>query len=115
MLLGTPSGKLVWSNNEVLRVTGSGDGWLRYSDGLQLCSGATIIHASGISVINFQLPFKHSSYRVFTQIIGSDDVSRINYNVLVSPLSLSSVKLTGIAGNTLGALGIFWMAIGYWR
>ena len=117
-LRGVPSdGVLSWDNRAISTIAkSSAHECVRYQEtGLQICWGLAAIPSSGVLVLNFQNPFRDAGYRVFTQIFGNEDAAKLNYSVLSAPMTESSVKLTSIVGSGSGQLGIFWMAIGYWR
>ena len=117
-LRGDPSdGVLSWDNRAISTIAkSSAHECVRYQEtGLQICWGSATIPSSGVLVLNFQNPFRDAGYRVFTQILGNEDAAKLNYSVLSAPMTESSVKLTSIVGSGRGQLGIFWMAIGYWR
>ena len=118
-LRGDPSdGALSWDNRAISTIAkSSAHECVRYQEtGLQICWGVAHIPASGVLMFNFPKPFRDAGSRLYTQIIGNESAAVQHYNVLIDSLSSSSVKFVGISGNRLGGpLGIFWMAIGYWR
>lgn len=113
MLLGTPSGNLIWANNEVLRITGIGDGWIRINPNIQICFGSSITQSAGNTIINYAVPFKQTPF-VNATIIGDKNDAGITYNCLVSSSSTFLNTTSLINGILSGAVAFFWTAIGYY-
>lgn len=113
MLLGTPSGKLVWANNEVLRVTGSGPGWVRFNPNIQICFGNSITTSENFVTVAYGAPFSQNP-SVTTTVIGDSYNAGVTYTCLVST-STTSFRTTSFENGGLApGVVFFWIAIGYY-
>lgn len=113
ILLGTPSGKLVWSNNEVLRITGSGPGWVRFNPNIQICFGNSITTSENFVTVAYGAPFSQNP-SVTTTIIGDGYNAGVTYTCLVST-STTSFRTTSFENGGLApGVVFFWIAIGYY-
>ncbi len=112
-LLGTPSGRLLWSGKEVLRVTGSGDGWVRFYPNLQICFGYSVTLPQGSVTVNYGAPFSHTP-SVNTTFTGNENNVGVIYTCLVESDN-TAFKLTSLLNGTLsGSTMLFWTAFGYY-
>jgi hypothetical protein len=111
-LVGTPAGGLSWAGNEVLRITGIGDGWVRFNPNIQICFGSGQTTSEGSVTVSFGAPFSFIS-SITTSIIGGN--SGADYTVLVDSFAQNTFK-AGVQRN--GALeprvSFCWYAIGYY-
>lgn len=113
MLLGTPSGKLVWANNEVLRVTGSGPGWVRFNPNIQICFGNSVTTSENFVTIAYGAPFSQNP-SVTATVIGDSYNAGVAYTCLVST-STTSFRTTSFENGGLApGVVFFWTAIGYY-
>ena len=77
--LGTPSGRLLWSGNDVLYVNGSGFGWLRYSDGVQICWGVIGIPKDVFNtVVNLPVPYANNQYVISAIYLDAGNIPSVN-------------------------------------
>lgn len=113
-LLGTSSGRLIWSGNEVIRVTGSGYGWVRYSDGLQICWGSSGIETNRINaVVNLPVPFINTGYSPvvnYTDANNTPSVSVTAGNKTTTAFAIAAANPNYNWGRLLD-----WVAIGRWN
>lgn len=117
MLLGTPSGRLFWSGNAVLCVTGSGRGWVRYSDGVQICWGAVRTSNNGGTTVSFGSPFSDTTYVVNTTIAGymSSGNNSNNWTCVAERIGAVSMNIWSFNNGYLAPnVDIFYTSIGYW-
>ena len=113
VLLGTPSGKLVWSNNEVLRLTGSGPGWVRFNPNIQICFGNSITTSENFVTVAYGAPFSQNP-SVTTTVIGDSYNAGVTFTCLVST-STTSFRTTSFGdGGLAPGVVFFWIAIGYY-
>lgn len=113
MLLGTPSGNLIWANNEVLRVTGIGAGWIRINPNIQICFGSSITQSTGNVTINYAVPFSQIP-SVNATVIGDANNAGAIYTCLVSSSNTFLNTTSLINGVLSGSVVFFWTAIGYY-
>lgn len=113
MLLGTSSGRLLWSGNEVLRVTGAGDGWIRFYPNLQICYGSSITQSAGYVTTSYPVPFNQIP-SVNATIIGDVNNAGAVYTCLVSSSNTSFNTTSLLNGVLSGSVMFFWTAIGYY-
>lgn len=113
-LLGTTSGRLLWSGNEVIRATGLGEGWVRYSDGLQICWGAVVIMANYVNaVVNLPVPFSNTGYSAvaaYTDVGNTPGVSTTAGNKTTTAFAVAAASPYYDWGRLLD-----WVAIGRWK
>lgn len=113
MLLGTPSGKLLWSNNEVLCITGSGPGWVRFNPNIQICFGNSVTTSENFVTVAYGAPFSQNP-SVTTTVIGDSYNAGVTYTCLVST-STTSFRTTPFENGGLApGVVFFWIAIGYY-
>lgn len=112
MLLGTSSGRLVWSGNEVLRITGIGDGWVRFNPNIQICFGFGQATSEGSLTVSFGAPF--ALIRSITaSVMGSS--AGADYTVLVDSFTQNTFKAWAYCNGALAPMVSFcWYAIGYY-
>lgn len=114
MLLGTTSGRLIWSNSEVLRVIGTGGGWVRYSDGLQICWGGILIPTNSVgTAVNLPVPYANNGYIITAMYTDVNSIPSVN----VAVGNKTSNAFTIVAANPNYNWGRFceWITIGYWK
>lgn len=64
-LVGKPDGDLQWGSERLLSISAYGSGWLRYSDGLQICWGSNKIGSNHIkATVTLPMPFANEGYFV---------------------------------------------------
>lgn len=112
-LLGTPAGSLLWQGNEVLRVTGAGDGWIRFYPNLQICYGYSITQAAGHVTANYPVPFNQIP-SVNATIIGDANNAGAVFTCLVSSSNTFFNTTSLLNGALSGSVVFFWTAIGYY-
>lgn len=114
-LLGTPAGNLLWAGNEVLRITGIGNGWVRFNPNLQICFGNGNTGANGYVTVNYGVPFAGIT-SVITTINGDMNAARYKLGILAQLVNSSSftVSTTGDGALSTG-IGFYWYAIGYYK
>lgn len=113
ILLGTPSGKLLWSANEVLHITGSGPGWIRFNPNIQICFGNSFTTSNNFAIITYGAPFSQNP-SVTTTVIGDIHNAGVTYTCLVST-STTAFRNTSLGnGGLVPGVAFFWIAIGYY-
>ena len=112
--LGTPSGRLLWSGNDVLCVNGSGGGWLRYSVGLQICWGGIIIPQDRFNtVVNLPVPYVNNGYVISAMYT---DVNNIPSVVVATGNKIPNAFAIAAASPAYNWNRYCeWITIGYWK
>lgn len=111
-LVGTPAGNLSWSGKEVLRVTGIGDGWVRFNPNIQICFGTGMSTSEGSVTVSFGAPFSLIC-SITTSIKGGN--SGADYTALVNTFTQNTFKVWTHRNGALEPLIAFcWYAIGYY-
>lgn len=114
ILRGFPDGSLLWAENKVLCVTGSGGGWLRYSDGLQFCWGGIVIPQNAVNtVVNLPVPYVNNSYVISAMYIDANNTPR----VVVTVGNKNTFAFTIAAASPYYSWARYceWFTIGYWK
>ncbi len=98
----------------MLRVTGSGDGWIRFYPNLQICFGYSVTLPQGSVTVNYGAPFSHTP-SVNTTIVGDDNKAGAIYTCLVASNNNTAFKLTSFLNGTLvSSVVLYWTAFGYY-
>lgn len=112
-LIGTTAGNLLWSGNEVARITGMGDGWIRFNPNIQICFGSGASTSEGPVTVSFGAPFSLIK-SITTSIIGGGNVGA-DYTVLVDTFTQNTFKAwTHRNGVLTPIISFCWYAIGYY-
>ena len=119
-LIGKPDGTLTWGGKEVERVNSSGDGYIRYESGLQICWGSyQVSSGTQVSEVVFPVPFlSKSSY-----VPNANSLTKGNINLICvrDANSANGEKMTVQAylqGNTTAPTTnyyVAWSARGKWK
>lgn len=113
--LGTPSGRLLWSGNDVLYVKGSGVGWVRYSDGLQICWGGVDIPPNQFNtVVNLPVPYVNTGYVITAMYTDANSVPSVSVAVGNSK-SPSAFGIAAANPQYSWKRYCEWITIGYWK
>lgn len=114
MLLGTPSGKLLWANHEVLRCTGMGDGWIRFNPNIQICFGLGQTTTEGFATISYGAPFSRV-VSVNITMLGGREAAGSNWGTIVQADVGSFFHAYVLAnGNLMSLVRFTWCAFGYY-
>lgn len=112
-LFGDVAGYLTWAGQHIHRITGIGDGWLRFSTNLQICFGATVTSSEGSATISFGAPF--SQYPTVTATIhGRYDLVGSTYTCCVEPYSTHFNTYSYRNGTLASGIWFSWIAFGYY-
>lgn len=113
-LLGTPAGNLLWEGNEVLRVTGSGPGWVRFYPNLQICFGEALTTSEGSATVSYGAPFS-SILSVTATILGDSYAAGVNWGIVTNRTSGSIFKAYAFRnGVSQPTIYFSWCAFGYY-
>lgn len=113
LLEGRPSGKLTWDGKDILRISESGTGYMRFSNGLQICWGsATISTASTGLAVTFPKAFSATPNITFGLRPGN--ASSKLYNVLAYPRSSTGFTVYANDADGRMAAATSYIAIGSW-
>lgn len=114
ILLGTPAGNLLWSGKEVLRITGSGNGWVRFYPNLQICFGVGTSGANGYTTISFGAPFALVG-SVNATIRGDSTAAGVNWGITIQADYQNYFYIYTLRNGVLTpGVNFFWYAIGYY-
>lgn len=114
-LLGTPAGNLTWKGNEVLRITGSGNGWVRFNPNLQICFGSGQSTQDGTATISYGAPLSVAG-SVNVNIIGDSAAAGFNWTTLVTALNSNFFKVTTFRNGVVQPyVPFYWYVIGYYN
>lgn len=107
-LLGMPSGSLTWNSKPVETVESSGENYVRYKSGLQICWGNS--RGGKFLIVNLPVPYMNTNYVVF--FIGSN---RLLYGADVE--TTTSIALGACAPSLAAQVPDrgFWLTIGKWK
>lgn len=108
---GRPDGTLLWDDTHVERIISSGDDFIRFASGLQLCWGYSGV-PNLYTVINLPKAFADPNYRVaLTRLAGSaaNNSCVFQTNIDRTTTSFKAVDPDG------GGTGAEWIAIGKWK
>lgn len=115
-LIGKPDGTLTWVGKEVERVNSSGNKWIRYENGLQICWGFQSISSS--TKITYAVPFTNN---VIVQV-GGTFVSPSYYYTAIPASSNTTCSFTVVKISSgvvelppNDAPSFSWLAIGRWK
>lgn len=113
-LLGTPTGNLTWAGNEVLRITGSGDGWIRFNPNLQICFGSGVTLSEGYATVSFGAPFSRV-VSVNTTIYGNSNSAGASWSMLVQADNNNFFNAYSFGNGVLRpGISFTWCAFGYY-
>ena len=113
-LLGTTAGNLLWQGNELLRVTGSGNGWVRFNPNLQICFGFGRTTSNGVVTLSYGAPFSNLVSLTAT-INGDSGASGVNWTIVSQPSSSNVFNIyTFSNGGLTGGIAFYWVAFGYY-
>ena len=107
-----PNGTATWGNKEIDTIEEQGDGYIRYSNGLQICTGRVYVGNTGGAPRNFTLTFAKSFTVppvVTVGIVGANSGERKGGVEAVSDTSCS-----GFVWTTADSI-IHMIAIGRWK
>lgn len=114
-LIGKPDGTLTWGGKKVELVNSSGDKWIRYENGLQICWGFQSISSS--TKITYAVPFTDNVIvQVGGKYVGSSyyvaipDSNKTTCSFTVVKISSGLVELP-----PADAPSFSWLAIGRWK
>ena len=113
-LLGTPAGSLLWQGNEVLRITGADNGWVRFNPNLQICFGQGRTTSNGVVTLSYGAPFTYVLSHTAT-VIGDSGASGTNWNVVANPISGGAFNIWTFGNGVLtSGVSFYWCAFGYY-
>ena len=112
-LTGDTAGKLLWAGNEVLRVAGSGIGWVRFNPNLQICFGSGMSTSEGSLTVSYGAPF--SSVVSIITAVTCTGFSSNDYTALVQPYNNQGFNVfIHCNGAPAPMVGFTWCAFGYY-
>lgn len=113
LLRGSPEGSLTWGGKRVETVDSSGDGWIRYSSGIQMCwGGAEVAAGSAYKTETFGKPFSSKWVRCVASAWATDGATAVTFE----PRDTSHIDLyCKRGGGTSYATAVYWLAIGRWK
>lgn len=106
-LEGSPSGSLTWNSKAIDTIEEQGDGYIRYSNGLQICWGIVEVTQNSTSEVSFPKSFVSDNKTFVTTASKGSNSMYIN----VSKIATSYCDFYISAGSGL----VLWQAIGYWK
>lgn len=114
VLLGTPAGDLSWQGNEVLRITGAGDGWIRFNPNLQICFGVGRTESEGSATLSFGAPFSRA-VSINATIFSGLSATGVNWACLVQTDNGNFFNAYTFGNGALKPYVSFsWCALGYY-
>ena len=119
---GTPAGELTWDSKNVDTIDSQGTGWIRYSNGIQICYKMYINSnnvKTGVSQFTLPMPFIDTKYIISGSAYDSQDNTDYVYTVRFnhSDRTTSTFKvffhINGVVTNA--NTGVMIIAIGKWK
>lgn len=106
-LVGKPNGTLTWNDKNIDVIEEQGDGYIRYSNGLQICWGAISAQSqSGSTAVSFPKSFVSNNVYI-TVSVSNTNTMYVN----VAEVGQSWVSFFNNNGNGT----VTWHAIGKWK
>lgn len=104
-LIGTPAGSLTWGGRNVAVIEEQGPGYIRYSNGFQICWGWQLATTTTDSTINFPKAFIRDAWHQVSVSVSGQSIN-------IFALGWSEWRVQ-IANTNQGA--ITYTAVGYWK
>lgn len=99
-------------------VDSSGDTWIRYKSGLQLCWGWTGQYSASnntTKTISYAKAFICQPQTYATMSGGSNGWAFFNWTAHATTTNLNIVTWVNYGSDTTGFVGFNWLAIGFWK
>lgn len=116
---GRLTGSLTLDGGEAAEgVDSSGDTWIRYKSGLQLCWGWTGKYSASnntTKTISYAKAFIYQPQTYATMSEGGDNWATFNWTAHATTTNLNIVTWVNYGNNITGFVGFNWLAIGFWK
>lgn len=119
-LTGSPDGSLTWGGKNIDVIESQGDGWIRYSNGLQICwftANNTNSGWQGYSNVSYPIPFANDDVFITfcnrTDVNSSTNMHEIRIAAKVSTHFWAYWLVDGVL--TSEQIGGDFIAIGRWK
>lgn len=116
-LIGTPDGILTWNTKDVVTVDSSGDGWIRYSNGIQICfyyDPTNNYYATGVGKSTYRKAFSSRPAVIF---VPQQDGDSGNYHYSIREVGTSYFNYNKFFNGVLTSNTPYGcvIAIGHWK
>lgn len=107
-LIGLANGSLLWDGKGIDVIEEQGEGYIRYSNGLQICYKQYTCNGNTDTVISLPKPFINTNYISMITSYGGGGSCSITPN---------STNITGFSINNTSTISLFMnvISIGYWK
>lgn len=117
ILSGLCDGQLFWNGFPIALTETSGEGYVRFSNGLQICWGLTTIPINTFKTeVTLPVPFKSQGFHVGSSYIDTDNTPQVI--TTACDRSATTIGLTAAIGTSMDYAwekSVRWVAIGWWK